>query len=79
MTSSCTVQIWDLAAGTCVQTIDGAHENVIMGLVNWQVRLPMQLPMQMRSLVTFAASPCLLLALVRGGCAAQQTNRAEAR
>jgi hypothetical protein len=30
-------QVWDLAAGACVQTIDGAHDNVIMGLINWQV------------------------------------------
>lgn len=32
-------QVWDLAAGACVQTIDGAHDNVIMGLINWQVRV----------------------------------------
>ncbi len=38
------MQVWDLAAGACVQTIDNAHENVIMGLVNWQARSVPLLP-----------------------------------
>lgn len=33
------IKVWDLMAGTCVQTIDNAHENVIMGLVQWQENL----------------------------------------
>ena len=39
----CERQVWDLAAGACVQTVQGAHENVIMGLVNWQVQQMCQL------------------------------------
>lgn len=33
------IKVWDMGAGACVQTIEGAHDNVIMGLVNWQGHL----------------------------------------
>ncbi len=32
-------QVWDLASGSCTQTIAAAHRNVIMSLLFWEVRL----------------------------------------
>eukprot|EP00208_Stichococcus_sp_RCC1054_P002296 CAMPEP_0206138416 /NCGR_PEP_ID=MMETSP1473-20131121/3309_1 /ASSEMBLY_ACC=CAM_ASM_001109 /TAXON_ID=1461547 /ORGANISM="Stichococcus sp, Strain RCC1054" /LENGTH=420 /DNA_ID=CAMNT_0053531851 /DNA_START=427 /DNA_END=1689 /DNA_ORIENTATION=+ len=33
------LKVWDVTSGACVQTLDRAHDNVIMGLVVWQDNL----------------------------------------
>lgn len=32
------LQVWDMQSGTCTQTVSKAHDQVIMSLVEYQVR-----------------------------------------
>ena len=34
----CRAQVWDLASGTCTQTLMAAHSSVVMQLLLWEVR-----------------------------------------
>ena len=33
------IKVWDMASGACVQTLAGAHEEAVMGLLAWEVRI----------------------------------------
>ena len=33
------LKVWDMASGACVQTLQKAHEEPIMGLLAWEVRI----------------------------------------
>ena len=38
------LMVWDMASGACVQTLQHAHAEPIMGLLAWEVRAPAALP-----------------------------------
>ena len=40
-----TLKVWDMASGQCVQTMQQAHKEPIMGVLQWEVSLlPFSLP-----------------------------------
>ena len=38
------LKVWDMASGACVQTLQKAHADLIMGLLAWEVRSPFAPP-----------------------------------
>ena len=35
-----TLKVWDMASGQCVQTMQQAHKEPIMGVLQWEVSFP---------------------------------------
>ena len=35
-----TLKVWDMGSGQCVQTMQQAHKEPIMGVLQWEVRNP---------------------------------------
>ena len=31
------MQVWDMASGSCVQTLEGAHSSTILDMLAWEV------------------------------------------
>jgi WD40 repeat protein len=60
-----TIKVWDMASGQCVQTIQQAHTNAIMGLLNWEVGHHWALSHLWMRLIWFF--PCVLLSQARLG------------
>ena len=43
-----TLKVWDMASGQCVQTMQQAHKEPIMGVLQWEVSfLPFSLPIML--------------------------------
>lgn len=39
-----TLKVWDMGSGQCVQTMQQAHKEPIMGVLQWEVSAPRHIP-----------------------------------